>query len=98
MKLALARRDEVLAEWLFETNGRASLHVHCHVSGEERWLAPPALRTYIFQREMPLVRPGQAHCSCAHLQRMKGNMPISSVRICSAFGGNSSPQEGLDDQ
>ncbi|KAK9908699.1 hypothetical protein WJX75_001621 [Coccomyxa subellipsoidea] len=48
-------RDEVLAEWRFESGGQASLHVHCHVSGEERWLAPPALRNYIFQREMPLV-------------------------------------------
>jgi hypothetical protein len=45
----------VLAEWRFESGGQASLHVHCHVSGEERWLAPPALRNYIFQREMPLV-------------------------------------------
>ncbi|CAL8460753.1 g284 [Coccomyxa elongata] len=48
-------RDEVLAEWKFDSEGQASLHVHCHVSGEERWLAPPALRNYIFQREMPLV-------------------------------------------
>lgn len=48
-------RDEVLAEWKYDGEGQASLHVHCHVSGEERWLAPPALRNYIFQREMPLV-------------------------------------------
>jgi len=48
-------RDEVLAEWCFASNGCATLHVYCHVSGEERWLAPPALRNYIFQREMPLV-------------------------------------------
>lgn len=45
----------MLAEWSFGGDGEASLHVHCHVSGEERWLAPPALRNYIFQREMPLV-------------------------------------------
>ena len=51
-------RDEVLAEWCFATTtGRASLHVYCHVSGEQRWLAPPALRNYIFQREMPLASP-----------------------------------------
>ena len=31
------------------------LHVYCHVSGEARWLAPPALRDYIFRREMALV-------------------------------------------
>lgn len=30
--------------------------MYCHVSGEERWLAPPLLRNYIFQREMPLVQ------------------------------------------
>ena len=52
----LERRDEVLAEWRFGSGGRASLHVHCHVSGEERWLAPPGLRDFIFRREMPLVR------------------------------------------
>ena len=49
-------RDEVLAEWRFDGARAPSLHVHCHVSGEERWLAPPALRNFIFQREMPLVR------------------------------------------
>eukprot|EP00884_Botryococcus_braunii_P017487 jgi/Botrbrau1/4421/Bobra.0348s0011.1 len=48
-------RDEVLAEWHYCSEGRASLHVHCHVSGEERWIASPQLRNYIFQREMPLV-------------------------------------------
>jgi hypothetical protein len=34
---------------------RPSLHVFCHVSGEESWLAPPALRNFIFRREMTLV-------------------------------------------
>ena len=52
----LRRRDEVLAEWRIDSGGCASLHVHCHVSGEERWLAPPGLRDFIFRREMPLVR------------------------------------------
>ena len=47
-------RDEVLAEWRWE--GAPTLHVHCHVSGQERWLAPPQLRNYIFKREMALVR------------------------------------------
>jgi hypothetical protein len=32
-----------------------SLHVYCHVSGEERWLAPPQLRAFVFRREMALV-------------------------------------------
>lgn len=49
-------RDEVLAEWQLGPAGGHVLHVHCHVSGEERWLAPPQLRNYIFQREMQLVR------------------------------------------
>ncbi|GBF88790.1 histone-lysine N-methyltransferase [Raphidocelis subcapitata] len=34
---------------------RPSLHVFCHVSGEERWLAPPQLRNFVFRREMTLV-------------------------------------------
>ena len=38
--------------------GIPSLHLFCHVSGEERWLAPPVLRDYIFRREIPLVRGG----------------------------------------
>ncbi len=46
----------MLAEWCVGSDDRLRLHVYCHVSGEERWLAPPALRKYIFQREMPLVR------------------------------------------
>jgi len=32
-----------------------SLHVYCHVSGEERWPAPPRLRAFVFRREMALV-------------------------------------------
>ena len=48
-------RDEILAEWEFMGEDKAVLHVHCHVSGEERWLAPPLLRDYIFRREMQLV-------------------------------------------
>ncbi len=48
-------RDEVLAEWQLD-GPSPTLHVHCHVSGQERWLAPPHLRNYIFKREMALVR------------------------------------------
>lgn len=53
-------RDEVVAEWRFG-GPQPSLHIYCHVSGEEKWLAPPMLRNYIFRREMPLVsgRGGQ---------------------------------------
>lgn len=46
-------RDEVKAEWYFTPD--PSLHIYCHVSGEEKWLAPPAFRNYIFRREMQLV-------------------------------------------
>jgi hypothetical protein len=51
-------RDEITAEWLFGQGGAApaELHIYCHVSGEERWLAPPQLRNFIFRREMTLVR------------------------------------------
>lgn len=52
-------RDEVIAEWRHETAGgvqSSSLHVFVHVSGAEKWLAPPVLRNYIFRRELPLVR------------------------------------------
>ncbi len=49
-------RDEVVAEWVAVGSSAFALHVYCHVSGEERWLAPPLLRNYIFRREMPLVR------------------------------------------
>lgn len=51
-------RDEITAEW-YITSGAAApaeLHIYCHVSGEERWLAPPQLRNFIFRREMTLVR------------------------------------------
>jgi hypothetical protein len=50
-------RDEVVAEWVQIGASGYALHVYCHVSGEEKWLAPPLLRNYIFRREMPLVRP-----------------------------------------
>ena len=48
-------RDEILAHWHFDEE-QPVLHIECHVSGEETWLAPPILRDYIFRREMPLVR------------------------------------------
>ncbi|GFR46473.1 hypothetical protein Agub_g8050 [Astrephomene gubernaculifera] len=48
-------RDEIVAEWVNIGSSGFALHVYCHVSGEERWLAPPLLRNYIFRRELPLV-------------------------------------------
>jgi hypothetical protein len=61
-------RDEVLAEWrLTADGGPLSLHVFCHVSGEEGWPAPPALRNFIFQREMTLVLDSIAHAERALL-------------------------------
>jgi magnesium dechelatase len=53
-------RDEVVAEW--RHGHTPSLHIYCHVSGEEKWLAPPQLRNYIFRRELPLVRTSGALC------------------------------------
>jgi hypothetical protein len=46
-------RDEVLAAWE-QKDGRAVLHVHCHVSGG--WCVGSAgFRDAIFQHELPLV-------------------------------------------
>lgn len=47
-------RDEILAYWQFD-GPNPVLHIECHVSGNQTWLAPPSLRDYIFRREMPLV-------------------------------------------
>ncbi|GAB4813764.1 hypothetical protein N2152v2_000810 [Parachlorella kessleri] len=44
------------------------LHVYCHVSGEELWPAPPALRSFIFQREMSLVLDTIVHAERALLE------------------------------
>jgi hypothetical protein len=60
-------RDEVKAEWRFSSRSGYTLHVYCHVSGEERWLAPPLLRNYIFRREMPLVLDTFMHAERALL-------------------------------
>jgi hypothetical protein len=58
-------RDEIKGEWV-QGSGGPCLHVHCHVSGEERWLAPPILRNFIFRREMTLVSgPARASASAA---------------------------------
>ncbi len=55
--------DEVLAEWQLD-EPLSTLHVHCHVSGPERWLAPPHLRNTIFKREMALVRHDTVPVAC----------------------------------
>jgi len=48
-------RDEVLAEWLRETeHDRPVLHVHCHVSGG-LIAGTSGWRDAIFRRELPLV-------------------------------------------
>ena len=44
-----------------------SLHVYCHVSGEELWPAPPQLRAFIFRREMALVLDTITHAEAAAL-------------------------------
>ncbi|CAI5462265.1 unnamed protein product [Closterium sp. Yama58-4] len=52
-------RDEVVGEWKVrqKSDGEVqySLHLHCHVSGSHSFLAPPVIRSWIFEREMPLV-------------------------------------------
>lgn len=58
-------RDEILAYWQFGTD-KPVLHIECHVSGQETWLAPPILRDYIFRREMPLVSFLSAEGYCRH--------------------------------
>ncbi|KAG2452600.1 hypothetical protein HYH02_002837 [Chlamydomonas schloesseri] len=62
-------RDEVIAEWVAVGASGYALHVYCHVSGEERWLAPPLLRNYIFRREMPLVLDTIVYADRELLQR-----------------------------
>ena len=56
--LAVYDRDEVLAEWLIDVEGKPQLHLFCHISSNQKWAGPipPALRSIVFQKEMPLVR------------------------------------------
>eukprot|EP00775_Hariotina_reticulata_P012407 gene12407-12542_t len=63
-------RDEITAEWLFASGAAApaELHIYCHVSGEEKWLAPPQLRNFIFRREMTLVLDTFAFADSTFLQ------------------------------
>eukprot|EP00879_Flechtneria_rotunda_P023601 GHRR01024968.1.p1 GENE.GHRR01024968.1~~GHRR01024968.1.p1 ORF type:complete len:226 (+),score=49.13 GHRR01024968.1:159-836(+) len=63
-------RDEITAEWLFTagSDAPAELHIYCHVSGEERWMAPPQLRNFIFRREMTLVLDTFAYADKDFLQ------------------------------
>ena len=42
-----------------------SLHVYCHVSGEELWPAPPALRSFIFQVGSRVACSRQKGCAAA---------------------------------
>lgn len=52
-------RDEVLAEW-GEAEGKAALHVFCHVSGGLVF-GPARWRYAIFQHELPLVLEAFRH-------------------------------------
>ena len=56
-----------------------SLHVFCHVSGDARWLAPPRLRSRIFQREMALVLDTIAHADSGLLRSHPGLSSASVV-------------------
>mmetsp|Transcript_36438 Transcript_36438/g.102925 ORF Transcript_36438/g.102925 Transcript_36438/m.102925 type:complete len:398 (+) Transcript_36438:352-1545(+) len=75
-------RDEVIAVWDFGASGgtQAALHVHCHVSGQERWLAPPQLRDYIFRREMQLVLDCFVYADKSLLE-VQSDMLNSSVMV-----------------
>ncbi|KAH9329505.1 hypothetical protein KI387_001613 [Taxus chinensis] len=55
------QRDEVLAQWK-KSQGKMSLHVHCHISGGH-WLldAIAKLRFYIFRKELPVVLEAFKH-------------------------------------
>ena len=61
----------------FASSGH-SLHVFCHVSGDARWLAPPRLRSRIFQREMALVLDTIAH---ADADLLRENPGLSSASV-----------------
>lgn len=82
-------RDEILAYWQFGSD-KPVLHIECHVSGEETWLAPPILRDYIFRREMPLVR---VHCfdqkascwSCGQLEHSEQRLLCLTGSQCHQF-------------
>jgi hypothetical protein len=65
----------------------AELHIYCHVSGEERWLAPPQLRNFIFRREMTLVSSCCSTCTITRTTRfcqLEGRLSVLSS--CCASG------------
>lgn len=63
------QRDEVLAQWK-KSQGKMSLHVHCHISGGH-WLldAIARLRFYIFRKELPVVLEAFRHGDRALLEK-----------------------------
>lgn len=84
-------RDEVVAEWRSAgVGGTTQLHIYCHVSGEEKWLAPPLLRNYIFRREMPLVLESFLY---ADRQLLESQPQLSQAEVLVHF---QSDVEGLD--
>jgi hypothetical protein len=72
-------RDEVVAEWRWGP-AQPSLHVYCHVSGQQLWpLAPPKLRNFIFQRELPLVRV--CCLLCIWIAAVRGNLRAGGAQM-----------------
>nr|ABK22344.1 unknown [Picea sitchensis] len=63
------QRDEVIAQWK-KSQGKMSLHVHCHISGGH-WLldAIARLRFYIFRKELPVVLEAFRHGDRALLDK-----------------------------
>jgi hypothetical protein len=88
-------RDEIKAEWVQQGGDGLTLHVHCHVSGEERWLAPPILRNFIFRREMTLVsrRPG-ARLGVAGAEAVQrcGRSSFAATTCCTPRPGAGRPR------
>lgn len=75
-------RDEILAHWQWH-GPSPILHIECHVSGRETWLAPPVLRDYIFRREMPLVSSVLPYARASDLQQFcKIDLNTHSVTSC----------------
>ena len=60
-------REPPGAGQLSPSPSQLSLHIYCHVSGEEMWPAPPRLRSFIFQREMGLVLDTITHAEAGLL-------------------------------
>lgn len=84
ISLAAIDRDEVLAEWLIDKKGSPQLHLFCHISSSHKWSGPipPALRSRIFQREMPLVRTARFRAIALHARsQLTNNILVGELEL-----------------